>query len=210
MSFINNIDIWKGNRPRVCNFDLDAYCNNGYIGNNTTGLNGITTDGEWYFGPDSLWSTARATAVVYMKTVDEFVLATIAHYNDNESAELNPFPGCITEAEWNGIWDFLNGPDGPYVKHKDFTIQQALFFNSLMPTNLKRTDTVTTDYKINIRPYQGPNSIQTIYFTIDYSTSLYPTLERYKNYTKSLRDFVQSVKRVFQALNKDTFPIFQP
>lgn len=210
MSFINNIDIWKGNRPRVCNFDLADYCENGYVGNNTTGLDGIQGNQQYYFDPDALWATARATADAYMKSVNEFILATIAHYNDNESAELNPFPGCITEEEWNGMWAFLNGPEGPYVKFKDYVIQRALFFNSIMPTRLKRTDTVTTDYKINIRPYQGPNSIETIYFTIDYSTSLYPTLEGYKNYTKSIRDVTQSVKRVMQALNKDTFPIFQP
>lgn len=208
MSFINNIDIWKGNRPRVCNFDLDDYCTNGYIGNNTTGINGIQVDGYLY--PDGLESTAGATADAYMKSVNEFILATIAHYNDNESAELNPFPGCITEEEWNGIWAFLNGPEGPYVKFKDYNIQKALFFNSLRPSHLKRTDTVTIFYQINIRPYQGPNSTENIYYTIDYSTSLYPTLQTYKNYTKSIRDFVQSVKRVFQALNKDTFPIFQP
>ena len=47
-------------------------------------------------------------------------------------------------------------------------------------------------------------------FTIDYSTALYPTLQTYQNYTKSLRDYVQSFKRVWQALNNDTFPIFQP
>jgi hypothetical protein len=210
MSLLKNIDIWKGDRPRVCNFDLEDYCVSGYVGNNTTGLNGITTTGQWYLDPEGLLLTAAATGDAYMKSIDEIVLATMAHYVDNESTDGNPFPGCITEAEWNGIWDFLNGPAGPYLKHRDYVIQRNLFFNSLMPTRLKRTDIATYDYKINIRPYQGPNSTETIYFTVDYSTSLYPTLETYKNYTKSVRDLTQSVKRFLQALDKDTFPIYQP
>ena len=207
MSFIKNIEIWNNQIPRVCNFDFLDYCTGGYIGNNTTGLNSIRTD---YYYPDALGATAAETGNAYMKTIDSFILATMANYVDNESYDGNPYPTCITEAEWNGIWDFLNGPDGPYFKYRDYVIQRALFFNSLLPSNLKRTDTVSSNYKINIRPYQGPNSIETIYFTIDYSTALYPTLQTYKNYTKSVRDLTQSVKRVFQALNNDTFPIFQP
>lgn len=210
MSFVKNIDIWKGNIPRVCNFDLEDYCVSGYVGNNTTGLNGITTTGQWFLDPEDLLSTAAATGDAYMKAINEIVLATIAHYNDNESPEVNPFPGCITEAEWNGIWNFLNGPDGPYLKHRDYVIQRTLFFNSLMPTRLKRTDTVTYQTRLNVRPYQGPNSTVDIPFTVDYSTALYPTLQTYKNYTKSVRDLTQSVKRTLQALNKDTFPIYQP
>lgn len=208
MSLLKNIDIWKGNIPRVCNFDLLDYCDLGVIGNNTTGLSGVQTNSSSY--ADGLYLNARATRDAYQKALDEMVLALMGSYVDQEDYDGNPFPTCITEEEWNNIWAFLNGPDGPYYKFRDFSIQQALFFNSLMPSNLKRTDTVTTMFKINIRPYEGPNSIVDIPFTIDYSTALYPTLQTYKNYTKSLRDYVQSFKRVFQALNNDTFPIFQP
>ena len=79
-----------------------------------------------------------------------------------------------------------------------------------MPTRLKRTDTATYQTRLNVRPYQGPSSTVDIPFTVDYSTALYPTLQTYKNYTKSVRDLTQSVKRFLQALDKDTFPIYQP
>ena len=207
MSLLKNIDIWKSNIPRVCNFDFIDYCVDGLIGNNTTGLNGIQSN---QFDPEDILITAAATGDAYIRAIDSFILATMANYVDDESYDGNPYPTCITEAEWNGIWDFLNGPDGPYLKHRDYIIQRNLFFNSLMPTRLKRTDTATYQTRLNVRPYQGPNSIVDIPFTIDYSTALYPTLQTYKNYTKSVRDLTQSVKRVFQALNNDTFPIFQP
>lgn len=207
MSLLKNIDIWKGNTPRVCNFDLEDYCVSGLVGNNTTGLNGVQNT---YFNPEGIRDTAIATTGDYLRAIDSFILSTMQHYVDQEDYDGNPFPGCITEAEWNGIWAFINGPEGPYYKCIDFNIQQALFFNSLMPTRLKRTDTITPYIILNIKPYEGPNSYENIYYTIDFSTSLYPTLQRYKDYTKSFRDFVQSVKRFMQALNKDTFPIYQP
>jgi hypothetical protein len=216
MSFIKNIEIWNNQKPRVCSFDLEDYCTAGLIGNNTTGLSGIQTERCYEPGNcqpiyrDDIWATARATSDAWMKAVNEYILAVMAHYVDNESQEGTPFHECVTEAEWNAMWDLINGPQGPYMKFMDFAIKRDLFFNSLMPSSLKRTDVGSGLIRINIRPYDGPRSDQAINYTIDFKTLLYPTQEAYLEYTKALRDVVQSVDRVMKAINNDSYPIYQP
>jgi hypothetical protein len=209
MSLLKNIDIWKGIIPRVCNFDLEDYCLIGLVGNNTTGMNGVQPDNSFF--PDGLFTSARATADAYIKAVNEFILATMSHYTDGEDDDGNPYPTCVTEAEWNAMWNLINGPDGPNIKFKEMDIKRSLFFNSLMPNSFKRTDVDNTRRIIYyVRPYEGPNDNVLIPYSIDYSTLLYPTQQAYLECTKAVRDLNQSVKRIMKALNNDSFPLNQP
>lgn len=209
MSLLNNIEIWKNQKPRVCNFDLVDYCVNGLAGNNTTGKNGVDPFGYYY--PDGFFVTARATADAYIKAVNEFILATMAYYTDDEDYDGNPYPTCVTEAQWNAMWDLINGPDGPNVKFMEMDIKRSLFFNSLMPSSQKRIDVDDTRrIPYYVRPYEGPNDNILIPYSIDYKTLLYPTQQAYLECTKAVRDLNQSVKRIMKALNNDTFPLIQP
>ncbi len=209
MSLLKNIDIWKGNRPRVCNFDLEDYCVSGLIGNNTTGKNGVEPSA--YFYPEGFFVSARATADAYIKAVNELILATMGYYSDDEDPDGNPFPKCVTEAQWNAMWDLINGPDGPNVKFMEMDIKRSLFFNSLMPSSQKRIDVDDTKrIPYYVRPYEGPNDDILISYSIDYKTLLYPTQQAYLDCIKAVRDFNQSVKRIMKALNNDTFPLIQP
>lgn len=208
MSLLNNIEIWKNQRPRVCSFDLEDYCNYGFIGNNTTGMANIPTSG--YFYPTGLSVTANTTGQAYFKAFDEFIMATLAHYIDSEDLDANPYVKCITEDQWNTIQDFLHGPEGPYAKYVNFYIKSSLFFNSLNPTAYKRTDVETTFVSYKHMPYEGPWTTEQMPIVVDYSTLLYPTRQAYFDSTKSMRDLVQSLKTVMMALNNDTFPIYQP
>ena len=211
MSFINNIDIWKGNRPRVCNFDLEEFCTSGFIGNNITGFADIPSTSFYGTDPDSLGATARATRDAYLKAVKEVFLTSINFYLDPDSNNGTPFRECITENEWNAIMDLYNGPDGYVAKSINFMIKSDLFFNSLMATKYKRTDTVTYWFPGLIIPYQDlPISEPQIFFTIDFKTSLYPTTQSYIEYTECIRDYVQFVQRFFKAITNTDFPIYQP
>lgn len=211
MSLLKNIDVWKGYRPRVCNFDIDDYCLSGIIGNNITGIADIPSSSVLGQNPDNLWTTARATRDAYLKAVREVFVTCLSFYFDPDADYLSPYRECITENEWNAIMDLFNGPDGYVSKSINFTIKSDLFFNSLMPSRLKRTDSVTYYYPKFIISYYGlPVQEPRVYFTIDYKTSLYPTTQSYIEYTECVRDYTQFVKRFIKAITNCDFQIYQP
>ncbi len=211
MSLLKNIDVWKGYRPRVCNFDLDDYCLSGIIGNNITGIADIPSSSSLGQDPDSLWTTARATRDAYLRAVNEVFGTCINFYIDPDANNPSPYRECITESQWNAIMDLYNGPDGFVSKSINLITKGDLFFNSLMPSRLKRTDTVTWYYRKFIISYQDlPVQEPQVFFTIDFKTSLYPTAQSYIEYTECVRDYVQFVKRFIKAITNCDFQIYQP
>ena len=134
MSFIRNIEIWKNQAPRVCNFDIQDYCNFGNVGNTCTEITLIPNT-------EDAFSTARATYNTWIKAVNEYVLASLSFYYeigyDNPSIGVN-IPedalnlNCNSQENFNAICDLYYNASGFVLISIDFEIKRYQLENSLL------------------------------------------------------------------------------
>ena len=202
MSFIKNIEIWNNYRPRVCNFEIDDYCQIGAIGNTCTENTFIPQN-------EALFQSARQTFDAWSEAVDKYFLASYNFYYDVEY--IDPITGdiIIPEGLLNEKCNSLSNlttmcnlyygqPDGFVIKSVNFRSKREQMHNSLLPSGDPNKKTGIQTYTINIPV--GPNVPDQPYtYTIDFTNYQTPDYNHYLEYRTVMGVMMQQLKKIMTA-----------
>ena len=210
MSFIKNIQIWNNQRPRVCNFDILDYCNVGGIGNTCTGNTGTpnTEDG---------FTTARATYDAWIKSVNEYFLASVSFYYDigfdDPSVSNIVIPEdlfndkCNTQENYTKLCNLYYGPNGFIEQMYLFEIKRAQLENSLLADTdpNKKTGVYTGTVLRLVSPFAQPVPYT---YSIDYTDYQTPEYSYYEEYREILGELMQRLKKIITATSNSSLTPF--
>jgi hypothetical protein len=211
MSFIKNIEIWNNHRPRVCNFDIEDYCNSGAMGNTCTEITGA---------PDTedLFTTAKATSDAWLKAVNEYFLASVSFYYDpgfaDSSVSSIVIPDGLLNEKCNPLSNYTelcdlyySQPDGFIMKSIDFKIKRAQLENSLLPDSNPNKKTGTYSYT-EIIPNAPFTAGVSYTYTIDFTNYQTPDYNNYIEYRTILGDMMQQLKKIMTATGNHSLTPF--
>lgn len=208
MSFIRNIEIWKNQVPRVCNFDLQDYCNFGNIGNTCTENTGIPNT-------EDAFSTARATYDAWIKAVNEYVLASLSFYYeigyDNPSIGIN-IPedalnlNCNSQENFNAICDLYYNASGFVLMSIDFEIKRLQLENSLLLDS--NPDKKTGVYSYTKTIPTSPTTTAPYTYSVDYTNYQTPSIDIYLEYRESLGIMLRQLKKIITATSNSSLSSF--
>jgi uncharacterized protein (TIGR02145 family) len=206
MGFIRNFEIWNNQRPRICSFDIDDYCNvYGAIGNTCT-ENTTAPD----MGSDSdPFTTSRATFDAWGKAVVEYFTASLAFYYDYSYVDSSTGDYIIPEGLLNEKCNsrsnfdklcnlFYGYPHGFYYNMVAFRSIKAQINNSFIPNGdpakLTGVHTFTELIMTAPRTYPIPYT-----YTIDFTNYQSPDYNHYLEYRTILGNFLQWYKKLLKA-----------
>jgi uncharacterized protein (TIGR02145 family) len=206
MGFIRNFEIWNNQIPRVCNFDIDDYCNYwGSIGNTCT-ENTTAPDMGSQSDP---FTTSRATFDAWGKAVVEYFQASLAYYYDYSyedpiTQEMIIPEGllnekCNSRSNFDKLCDLFYGyPHGFYYNMVAFRSINAQINNSFMQDGDpdKRTGVHTFTEPITTTPLTDPIPYT---YTVDFTNYQSPDYNHYLEHRNILGNFLQWYKKLLKA-----------
>ena len=206
MGFIRNFEIWNNQRPRVCSFDLDDYCNVwGAIGNTCTEN---TTAPNMGYDSDP-FTTSRATFDAWGKAVVEYFTASLSFfyersYKDPITQEWIIPEGLINEkcnprSNYDELCNLFYGyPNGFYYRIIAFRSIKAQINNSFIPNGdpAKLTGVYSFTELIMTAPRTYPIPYT---YTVDFTNYQSPDYNHYLEYRTILGNFLQWYKKLMKA-----------
>jgi hypothetical protein len=213
MGFLLQYSIITKQRPRVCNFDLEDYCGNGSIGNT------CTNDTEVPNVTDML-ITADATRDAFIKSVDEYFLASLAFFKDIDACNYSvPFEciynsenlsECITPENYSYLFNLIYGPDGFFQNYYvNWIIEKSKWWNCLYPVgDVDKLNGVHT-LSISIPDPINPGSI-IINVDVDYTNYQTTSPEKYMVFRNSMGEMMQALKRAMQIISAHPLTVYYP
>jgi uncharacterized protein (TIGR02145 family) len=213
MGFIRNFEIWNNQISRVCNFDMDDYCNIfGAVGNTCT--ENTTAPVMGYDG--DMFTVSRATFDAWLKAVNEHFLASVAFYREPSYYKNGVYiipeglynEKCNPLSNYNAICDlFYNENDGFMAKRIAFQIKKQQIQNSFITNGSPEKLTGIHTYTVNLMGYPlAPDN--TVTYTVDYTDYQEPDYNHYLEHRAALGDILQQLKKVMSALAGHPFTPF--
>lgn len=211
MGLIKNIEVWNNYRPYVCNFDIEDYCYSGSIGNTCTENTGTGSLEDNFI-------TARSTYNAWTKSINEYVLASLAFYYEVEYSD--PSTGnlvipdtdlnlnCNSQENVNALCALYYGATGLVMMQIDFQIKRAQLENSLLSDSDPNKKTGTYTYTELIPT--GPFSASVNYtYNIDFTNYQSPDYNTYLQYRTSLGIMMGQLKKIITATSNSSLTPFE-
>ena len=207
MGLLRNIEVSNNQTPRVCNFDITDYYDEGVVG---YGCSGITVDLKTQINFANSYTTARATRDAWFNSVKDYFLATYGWFYDDSFEDFAYNNNCISLEKRQAILDSFFGPTGFLEKYKLFVIKSAQWWNCLLYPIHKQTGIVTDSLNM-LTYYRDPDAnvnpiIDYVWnYEVDYTNYQEPSRAKYYEFRKVMGDMMQALKQMMIITGGHTF-----
>lgn len=159
-----------------------------YLNINAIGVNHIEVD-------DNAWETMQGFST---NSIDEFM----SLFND----WVFEMKACQTQVNLcDGRDDYNIYTEFYYKEYIDFRVKSKIFFNSLLPSNVKQTGIVTEQFSVPNPTNPGvPISLFNKSVDVDYGLGVF-TEELWNEHEKAIHEFACSVQRVMKYMSGETY-----